>query len=151
MARMHARKRGTAKSYKKPFRPVPEDLEITPAEVEDLVVSLYRQGNSPSQIGAILRDKHKVPDVKAICGKKIVEILKENQVVMELPEDLLSLIRRAVRMIRHLRSNKRDTYNSVRLTWVESKIRRLVRYYRRTKVLPQNWRYSRETAELIVR
>ncbi|MEM3372655.1 MAG: 30S ribosomal protein S15 [Candidatus Anstonellales archaeon] len=151
MARMHARKRGTAKSYKKPFRPIPDDLELTPAEIEDLVVSLYRQGNSPSQIGIILRDKYKIPDVKAICGKKIVEILKENQVVMELPEDLLSLIRRAVRMIRHLRANKRDIYNTVRLTWVESKIRRLVRYYKRNKVLPENWRYSRETAELIVR
>lgn len=151
MARMHARKRGTAKSYKKPFRPIPDGLELTPAEIEDLVVSLYRQGNSPSQIGIILREKYKVPDVKAICGKKIVEILKENQVVMELPEDLLSLIRRAVRMIRHLRANKRDIYNTVRLTWVESKIRRLVRYYKRNKVLPENWRYSRETAELIVR
>lgn len=151
MARMHARKRGKSGSVKKPFRPVPEGLSVTPAEVEDLVVDLYRQGNSPSIIGVILREKHMVPDVKAVCNKSIVGILKENNVVMELPEDLLSLIKTAVRLIRHGKSNKRDIYNKTRLEWTESKIRRLVRYYRKQGVLPANWRYSRESVELIVR
>lgn len=151
MARMHARKKGKAGSVKKPFRPVPENLSLAPAEIEDLVVNLYRQGNSPSAIGLILRDKHLIPDVRAVCNKSIMEILKENNVVMELPEDLLSLIKTAVRMLRHMKANKRDVYNKIRLEWTESKIRRLVRYYRKVGVLPKTWKYSRETVELIVR
>lgn len=151
MARLHARKKGHAGATKKPFRPVPQWVETSPAEIEDTIVELYKQGNAPAVIGIILRDSHGIPDVKAVCNKSIVSILQENNVVMELPEDLLNLIRRAVKMIRHMRNNKSDIYNSVRLIWVESKIRRLVRYYRKERVIPKEWRYSREQAELIVR
>ncbi len=151
MARIHARKRGKSSSHRKPFRPIPEELEYAPAEIEEKVVELYRQGHSPSQIGQILRDAEGVPDVKAICNKSITEILKENNITIEYPEDLLHLIKRAVSMLHHLKNNKKDTYNKVRLTWLESKIRRLARYYRKTGKIPKDWRYSRETIELIVR
>jgi small subunit ribosomal protein S15 len=33
----------------------------------------------------------------------------------------------------------------------ESKIKRLVKYYRRTKKLPKDWRYDPEQAVLIIR
>ena len=46
-------------------------------EVEELVVSLYKQGESQAKIGLMLRDQHGVPSIKLVTGKKINDILKE--------------------------------------------------------------------------
>lgn len=56
-----------------------EITKIKPAEVEKLVVSLSKEGNSPAKIGLILRDKHGVPKSKLVAGKKISQILDENK------------------------------------------------------------------------
>jgi small subunit ribosomal protein S15 len=52
----------------------PEWVTLKPAEIEKLVIELGKQGESPSKIGIILRDKHGIPKVK-ITGKRIAEIL----------------------------------------------------------------------------
>ncbi len=139
MARMHARKRGKSNSTRPISKISPAWLKLTPEEVEALVVKLAKEGHPPSMIGVILRDQYAVPLVKAVTGKTVLQILKENNLAPPIPEDLANLLERARRMRLHLKRFRSDRYNVHRLQLVESKIRRLVKYYKREGVLPQNW------------
>jgi small subunit ribosomal protein S15 len=151
MARIHARKKGKSGSKKPPSKVPPKWVEYSPKEVEKLVVDLAKQGHSTAMIGLILRDQYGIPDVKAITGKKILAILKENGLAPSIPEDLSNLIRKALRVRRHLERNKKDMHNKVALVKIESKIKRLVKYYKREGVLPPEWRYSPEDAAILVK
>ena len=51
---------------------------------------------------------------------------------------------------KHLKENKRDKSNAIKLSHVESKIKRLVVYYRGKK-LPKDWKYEPEKAALLVK
>jgi len=115
-----------------------------------MIVKLSREGNSPSVIGIILRDQYGIPDVQQVTKKKIMQILIENKIPFDLPEDLQNLIKKAVSLRRHLGSHKKDLGNKHSLLLVESKIRRLVKYYTVKKRLPQGWRYEPEKAKLLV-
>jgi len=139
MARMHARKKGRSSSTRPISKVPPAWLRLTPEEVESLVVKLAREGYTPSMIGVILRDQYAVPLVKAITGKTILQILREHNLAPPIPEDLNNLLERARRMRLHLKRFKSDRYNVHRLQLVESKIKRLVKYYKREGVLPPNW------------
>ena len=155
MARIYARKRGRSGS-KRPFslrlkQAAPEWVEMTPEEVENKVVDLHNQGLSTSQIGILLRDSYSVPSVALITGRRITKILKERESVDKLPEDLQNLMRKALRLRKHLGVNKTDIHNKRSLQLTESKIRRLAKYYRREKVLPADWKYKPETAEVLLR
>ena len=57
----------------------PSWIKMKPKEVEELVVKLAREGNSPAKIGLILRDKHGIPKVK-LLGRKVEKILKSTNV-----------------------------------------------------------------------
>ena len=97
-------------------------------------------GYKPSQIGVILRDNFAIPQSKLITGAKILRLLKKKGLAPAIPEDLYHLMRRAVSVRRHIEKNKSDKGSKYRLILVESKIHRLVRYYKLTKQLPSNWR-----------
>ncbi len=155
MARMYARRRGKSGS-KRPFsfklrKAAHEWVEMTAEEVEKKVAELYNQGISTSKIGILLRDSYGVPSVAVVTRKKITGILKEKNIAGDIPEDLLNLMRKALRIRKHIDVNKKDVHNKRALQLTESKIRRLVKYYRREKVLPDEWRYKPETAEFIMR
>ena len=155
MARIYARKRGRSGS-KRPFslrlkQASPEWVEMTTEEVENKVVDLHNQGLSTSQIGVLLRDSHSVPSVALVTGRKITRILKERESADKLPEDLQNLMRKALRLRKHLGVNKTDIHNKRGLQLTESKIRRLAKYYKREQVLPGDWKYKPETAEVILR
>ena len=151
MARMHTRRKGKSGSKKPPAKVPPSWVTAKPEDVERLVVELAKKGYSPSMIGLVLRDQYGIPDVKAITGKKVVQILKEHGLAPKIPEDLQNLIRKALRIRRHLETHRKDMHNKVALLRVESKIRRLVKYYKREGVLPPDWRYSPEEAAVLVR
>ncbi|MEM5824679.1 MAG: 30S ribosomal protein S15 [Candidatus Aenigmatarchaeota archaeon] len=119
-------------------------------EVEKLVVKLAREGYMPSMIGLILRDSYGIPNVKEITGKSILQILEKNDIRLEIPEDLLNLMRRAVRLREHLSIHKKDKSSQRGLILIESKIRRLEKYYKRVGKLPKDWKYDPETAKIIV-
>lgn len=139
MARMHARKRGSSGS-KRPISKVPPPwLTQSSDEVEALVVKYAKSGVPPSQIGILLRDQHGIPLVKPVVGKRMLDILRENNLAPEIPEDLRNLIERARRMHIHLQTHRSDRYNRKRLQLVEAKIHRLVKYYRNAGVLPENF------------
>ncbi len=151
MARIHARRKGRSGSKKPASRVPPKWVEVDPKKVEELVVELAKKGYSSAMIGTILRDNYGIPDVRAITGKKIMRILKEHNLAPPIPEDLSNLIEKAVRVRRHLERNKKDMHNKVALMRIESKIKRLVKYYKREGVLPQDWRYDPETAAVLVK
>jgi small subunit ribosomal protein S15 len=155
MARMYARRRGRSGS-KRPFssklkQTAPEWVEMTAEEVENKVVDLHNQGMSTSQIGILMRDSYSVPSIALVTGKKITRVLKERDSASKLPEDLQNLMRKALRLRKHLGVNKTDIHNKRALQLTESKIRRLMKYYKREKVLPEDWKYKPETAEVIMR
>ena len=150
MARLHARKRGKAGSKRPSRKTAPKWIRYKKDEVEKLVIKLAKEGNSTSMIGLILRDQFGIPLVKKITGKTISEIMKENNLYPELPEDLFNLLKQAVNLRNHLEKNKSDYTSKRGLELLESKIRRLGKYYVREKVLPEDWVYSPEKAKLLV-
>jgi small subunit ribosomal protein S15 len=115
-----------------------------------VILDLRKEGASGSKIGLVLRDRYGVPDVKLVLGKRIGDVLKENKVASEIPEDLRDLMVKALRLRKHLGDNKKDLHNKRQLSLIESKIRRLVRYYRETKKLPEEFVYKPETAEILL-
>ena len=150
MARMHSRKRGKSGSTRPPRAKAPEWFTRSPEEVEDLIVKLAREGVTQSMIGIILRDQYGVPLVKLVTGMTITQILVERDLKPKLPEDLTNMIKRAVNLRRHLEDNKKDFHSKRGLHLTESKIYRLSKYYRNTKVLPKDWKYDWRKAAILI-
>ena len=150
MARVHARRRGSSRSRAPPREEAPEWQPIEKQEIIDIVLKLAREGRTGAYIGLVLRDQHGVVNVKLATGKSMSEILAEGGASPQLPEDLQNLMKRAVHLQGHLAGHKRDLHNARGLTLIEARIRRLANYYRRTGKLPADWRYSAETAQLVV-
>ncbi|MCC7552786.1 30S ribosomal protein S15 [Candidatus Micrarchaeota archaeon] len=150
MAKLHSKKRGKSGSRRLIGKELPSDV-IKPDEIEKLINTLAKEGNNATTIGLILKKEHNVPSVRAVCNKTVSKILEENNIKVEYPDDILTLIKKAVGMRKHLNSNTRDTHNKTKLIHVESKIRRLARYYTKNGRLPADWKYDPETAVLIVK
>ncbi len=129
----------------------PEWIEYSNEEIEELILKLRKEGNSTSIIGIALRDQYGIPDVKLITGKKITKILEDHGQELKYPEDLMNLIRRAVNIREHLDENPKDLHTRRGLRIIESRIRRLVRYYVNDGVLPEGWRYDPRSAALLVK
>jgi small subunit ribosomal protein S15 len=109
-----------------------------------------KDGVTMARIGLLLRDQHAVPDVKLATGRTVLEILKENDLQANIPDDLVALMRKAINLQAHLQENKKDLANKRNLQMVESKIRRIVKYYKREGSLPADWQYSIANAELLI-
>ncbi|KAF0971792.1 hypothetical protein C9374_011587 [Naegleria lovaniensis] len=150
MGRMHGAGHGKSQSVIPYRRSPPSWLKVTPDEVEDKIVKLARKGYTPSQIGAILRDSDGIGRVKSVTGKKILRMLKSNGLAPEIPEDLYQLIKKAVGIRKHLEKTRKDKKAKYQLILCESKIHRLSRYYKSTKVLAPNWKYESATADALV-
>ena len=138
MARMHTRRRGSSGSDKPAADDPPEWSDVDSEAIEDRVVELAEDGHSPSEIGLKLRDEGvdgtPIPDVSLATDKSITEILDEEGATPEVPEDLYNLIERAVGLREHMDENPTDYQNKRALQNTQSKIRRLVDYYRGDKL-----------------
>ncbi len=150
MAKMHTKRKGKSSSTRPIRTEPPEWCKISAEEIVSITLDLWKQGVATAEIGMILRDRYGVPDAKLITGKKITTILKENNVAPNIPEDLTNLIVKALRLRKHLSVNKKDVHNKRSLNLAESKIRRLVKYYKQEKILPKDWFYKPETAEMMI-
>lgn len=148
MARMHARRRGKASSHRPYATSQPEWVPLSREEIESKVMALAKEGRTPSMIGLIMRDQYGVPNVRLTTGKRMTRFLNEKGIKRAIPEDVMALMRRAVRISRSM--YKKDFHAKHRLTLVESKIHRLVKYYKSKGVLPQDWKYSLEAASQLV-
>ncbi len=96
----------------------------------------------------VLRDRYAVPLVKSVTGKTVQEILRGAQQAGTLPEDLSVLLKKAGDLRRHLERNRKDYVNKRSLAMVESKIHRLVKYYRATGQLRPEWEYKHVVASV---
>ena len=120
-------------------------------EVQSLILDLAKAGHTTAEIGTILRDKHAVPNVRLVLGKRIGQVLAENDRAGTYPEDMMNLMRQAVAIINHLGSgNHKDIHNKRALEITEAKIRRLASYYIGENRLPSDWRYKRDELRLMV-
>lgn len=117
-------------------------MKYKPEEVESLIVKLAREGNNASSIGVTLRDQYGVPLTKPILGKKITEVLVASGLGPKVPEDLESLLKKADALRKHLEKNRKDSSNKHSLARVESKIHRLVKYYRARGIIKADWKYK---------
>lgn len=123
---------------------------LTAKDVETQVVTLAREGKSTATIGAYMRDQFGVPDVSLATGKKVRQILAAQNLDPRLPEEIRNLLKRVVNLQDHLGRVKNDLQNKRALTLLESKIRRLAKYYMREGRLPEDWSYSSATAKLLL-
>jgi small subunit ribosomal protein S15 len=148
MARIHAHTRGKSHSTRPASPSTPTWLTMTPSEVSSLVISLSKEGLSPSEIGLNLRDHHAIPLVKPITGKTITQLLSDGDVKKELPEDLGNLVEKAIGLQKHIKNHNTDHRNVRSLELIEAKIHRLSKYYKRSGRLAKNWKYSAMIAQL---
>ena len=98
----------------------------------------------------VLRDSYGIPNVSQLAGKSITKILAEEKLLPKLPEDMLSLVKKYINITKHLQANRKDQPSVRGLQLTESKIKRLAKYYKTNNKLPQNWRFSRDQASLLV-
>ena len=148
MARMHSRKHGKHGS-KKPVRKKAHWVSYETDEIEKMIQKLAKDGMSNATIGISLRDQHGVPDVRAV-GIRVSKVANKLR-SKEVPEDMYNLIKKAVTLHKHMDANHGDAKAKHGLELLESKIRRLGKYYVRKKALPKGWKYSIESAKLIVK
>jgi small subunit ribosomal protein S15 len=150
MARMHSRKKGASRSRPPSVGKAPDWSDVSKEELEKLVIKLHDSGLPSTKIGLTLRDQYGVPSVKLVLGTNINRFIKEKSSLPEIPEDLSNLMRRALHVRKHLKSNVKDVHNKRALQLMESKIRRLVKYYHDSGRLARSWEYKPETAEMLV-
>ncbi|KAF8331300.1 ribosomal S13/S15 N-terminal domain-containing protein [Cantharellus anzutake] len=150
MGRMHSSGKGISQSCLPYRRSAPSWLKTTPNDIVQHITKLARKGITPSQIGAILRDSHGIPQVRFVTGNKILRILRSEGLAPSIPEDLWHLIKKAVTIRKNLEFNRRDKDGKYRLILVESRIHRLARYYKRTQKLPPTFKYDAATASTLI-
>jgi len=147
---MHARRRGKSGSQRPLITENPAWVPLNKDEIEEKIIAMGKDGIPAARIGLLLRDQHAVPDVKLATGRTVLDVLKENDLQPTIPDDLIALMRKAINLQTHLMENKKDVANKRNLQMVESKIRRIVKYYKREGTLPADWQYSIANAELLI-
>jgi small subunit ribosomal protein S15 len=149
MARMHSRDKGKSGSTK-PIKRIPSWMRYKGKEVEKLIILLAKAGNTSGEIGMVLRDTYGIHDVKAVTNKKITKTIEENDLLKEIPEDLMALIKKMVAVKKHMEKNRQDKTAKRGLQLTDSKIRRLIKYYKSSGKLPDDWKLETEKINMYV-
>ena len=76
------------------------------------------------------------------------QIMLDNKIKQEIPEDLEALVNRAVSLQSHLKVNKGDRKNVRSLELLEAKVHRLSKYYKRKNIISKDWKYKSVVAQL---
>ena len=148
MGRLHSHNYGKSHSTR-PIDPkarswIKEDAK----EVEELIIKYGKDNLSSSQIGVKLRDQHSIPLVKPVIKKTISQVLEENDLKADLPEDLDNIVKKAIGLQKHLKANKSDKRNVRSLELIEAKVHRLSVYYKKIGRIPRDWKYKSLVAQL---
>ncbi|MBN1330850.1 MAG: 30S ribosomal protein S15 [Candidatus Heimdallarchaeota archaeon] len=151
MAKMHSRTRGKSSSKRPPHATIPDWISQTPEEIEQKIIDLAKQGLSSAMIGTVLRDTYGIPSSKLIIKEKISEVMKREGIYPQFPEDFRYLVSKALSLRRHLDAHPKDLHSKYGLQKIESKIRRLQKYYQKKGVIPTTFKYNPQTAATIVR
>ncbi len=148
MGRLHTHNHGKSQSTRPLDLKKPTWVTQSPKEIEEMIVKYAKDGMTSSQIGIKLRDQHAIPLVKPIINKGIMQVLDENKLNQDLPEDLNNIVIKAVGLQKHLKSNKLDNRNRRSLELIEAKVHRLSVYYKKIDRIPKNWKYKSVIAQL---
>lgn len=125
---------------------------ITKKEIYEIIEDLTKKGKTTTEIGLTLKKKYGVASVLEATGKKIGKVQKELSLKEDkLPDELLYLINKSVKLIKHNENNKKDTRGKRGYQKTVSKIKRLRKHYIKTKKINSDWRYSDESAKLLVK
>lgn len=151
MAKLHSKKKGKSGTKRPKSNVAPAWVTMDQSQLREVVLKMAREGVAPSRIALFLRDQHGIANLRAILGMSLLAFLRKEKAAPEYPEDLLALIRKAMRLRSHLKSSKKDLHNKVKLGHVESKIGRLAKYYSSKGVLPKGWKYDHEQVSLLVK
>ncbi len=148
MGRMHTHNHGKSHSIRPIDLKKPDWITMEPKEIESLIVKYGKEGMASSMIGIKLRDQHAIPLVKPIINKTISDVLKENKLTPEIPEDLNNIVLKAVNLQKHLKENKSDSRNVRSLELIEAKVHRLSTHYKKKGILSKKWKYKSVVAQL---
>ena len=148
MGRLHTHNHGKSHSIRPIDPKKPDWIKQTNEEIEGLIIKYAKEGMTTSQIGIKLRDQHAIPLVKPIINKGIKEVLIENKLNPEIPEDLNNIVMKAVNLQKHLKENRSDNRNTRSLELVEAKVHRLSTHYKKTGEIDQKWKYKSVVAQL---
>ena len=148
MGRLHTHNHGKSHSIRPIDPKKPDWVKQTNEEIEGLIIKYAKEGMTTSQIGMKLRDQHAIPLVKPIINKGIKEVLIENKLNPEIPEDLNNIVMKAVNLQKHLKENKSDNRNVRALELVEAKVHRLSTHYKKNGNIDQKWKYKSVVAQL---
>ena len=148
MGRLHSHNYGKSHSTRPLDPKAPSWITQDAKEIEELIVKYAKDDFTVSQIGVKLRDQHSIPLVKPIIKKTISQVLEENDLKTDLPEDLNNIVKKAIGLQKHLKANKGDNRNVRSLELIEAKVHRLSVYYKKIGRIPQNWKYKSIIAQL---
>ena len=148
MARIHAHTRGKSHSVRPTSKSISPWITSSPAEISNTVIELSKEGLRPSAIGTRLRDEYSIALLKVAVDKTLSQILHENGIKQDMPEDLNQLVQKALALQRHLRTHNSDHRNVRSLELIEAKIHRLSKYYKRNRKIPKDWKYASVIAQL---
>jgi small subunit ribosomal protein S15 len=148
MGRMHTHNHGKSHSIRPIELKKPDWIKMKPKEIEELIVKYKKEGMISSQIGIKLRDQHAIPLVKPILKKTISQVIKENDLTPEIPEDLNNIVLKAVNLQKHLKENRNDSRNVRSLELIEAKVHRLSTHYKKKGIIPKKWKYKSVVAQL---
>ena len=147
---MYSGKKGKSGSKRPADRKVSSWMTYKPKEIELLIVKLAKSGLTQSQIGLHLRDLYGIPDIKAIMKKSLTEILKAKDLLPEIPEDLMAILKKEVFLRKHLEKNHKDEGAKRGLILAQSKAKRLAKFYKRTGKLHDDWKYDPKRVALLI-
>jgi len=145
---MYSGRKGKSGSTKPSKKTTSQWIRYKPKEIEMLVLKLAKEEKATSEIGIILRDTYGIPSVRDATDKTITQVLSEKHHAPKVPEDLVNLIKKAIQVKKHIEKNKQDQTAKRGLILTESKIQRLVKYYKKTGKLPMEWKYDEQSIRL---
>ncbi len=147
---MYSRKKGKSGSKKPVEKTKPTWLRYKPAEIELLIVKLAKEGKKASHIGVHLRDVYGIPYVRSLINKRISQVLEEKKLSKTLPDDLDNLIKKFILVKKHLDENRHDMSAKRGMQLTESKIKRLVKYYKKSGKLDADWKFDPSSMSIYV-
>ncbi|MBU2523241.1 MAG: 30S ribosomal protein S15 [Nanoarchaeota archaeon] len=112
-----------------------EKKNIGNAELEKLILEMAKT-MSPSEIGNKIKREYGVT-IKAMTGK-VGKLLAKNN-AKQFPEDLKNVVEKMKILKAHVAKNRNDKKVSRSVHITEGRIRRLATYYKKKKVIPQDW------------
>ena len=139
---MHKEAHGSSGSSKPVEKNNPDWVEFGEDEIIEIILELREEGLQPAEIGLRLRDEYGIPSVKQATGKKLTEILEEEDEAPEIPEDLQNLVEKAESIQSHMDENPSDEQANRQLELTKAKVRKVADYHREEGNIPEDWEYA---------